>query len=264
MEGASGIVTLEQSIPGSKEYPDGKEWFNADLKAAIDGLNLAGADEIYVFDEHFYGRNVDLAHLPDNVFVICGKPQYRKDWAGGLDQTFAGLIMVGLHSKAQTPNALLAHTYEDDILDMDVNGTSVGEIGIEAAIAGEMDVPLIMITADSEGVREARELAPQVIGVAVKESLGPNGALCYSESTTQSKIRSAAVKAGLNASDIKPLKLGNPVKLTVTLADGKFLEEMKRRYSDIVEENRVILKYDSLLEAYAAYWQMKLTCLAHI
>lgn len=260
MEGATGIVSMEQSDPGGKEYNSGKNMFNMDLKAVIDGLNEAGADEIFVYDEHFYGRNVELADLPPNVFVICGKPPYRPDWAGGLDPTFAGLILVGFHSMALTPSALLAHTYEEEILEMDVNGIKVGEIGLETMIAGELGVPLILVTADSEGIREAKELISDVEGVSVKESLGDNSALCYSCRTTRRIIKESAVKAAFKAEKMEPYKLESPVVLTVTLKESDFLDKIRDTYAAFVKENKVILSYPTLLEAYSSYWTMKLAC----
>lgn len=260
MEGATGIVSMEQSDPSGKEYDSGRNMFNLDLRAVIEGLNEAGADEIYVYDEHFYGRNVELADLPKNIHVICGKPPYRPDWAGGLDSTFAGLVLVGLHSMALTPSALLAHTYEEEILEMDVNGTKVGEIGLETMIAGEMGVPLILVTADSEGIREAKELVPDVEGVSVKESLGDNSALCYPCRTTRSRIKEAAARAAFKAEKIKACKSENPAVLTVTLKESAFLDRIKETYAGVVQGNKVVLSYPTLLEAYSVYWTMKLAC----
>jgi D-amino peptidase len=59
------------------------EMFMSDLLALIEGLNQGGADEIIVYDEHYYGRNIDMDALPENVTAICGKPPYKADWAGG-------------------------------------------------------------------------------------------------------------------------------------------------------------------------------------
>ena len=87
---------------------------------------------------------------------------------------FPVLILLGFHSKRNT-GELLHHSYEPDIKDLILNGVSVGEIGIEAAIAGDYGVPLVMITADSAGVAEAETLIPGVVGVSVKQSLSADG-----------------------------------------------------------------------------------------
>lgn len=261
LEGASGVVNIDQVEPGKKEYKVGLKYFMSDLLSVINGLNESRADEIYVYDEHFYGRNVELSQLPENVSVYCGKPQYTKEWAGGLDSTFTGMIMVGLHSKAGTKNALLNHSYEDEILDINVNNISVGEIGIESLIAGEFNVPLILITADSEGVREAKRLVPSVISVSVKHSLGLNSAICYPLNVTEKLIRNATKLAVKKSVDIKPLRTESPVELKIKLKDSEFCKNMREKFSIVDKKNQVIITKDTLLEAYSIYWDMKLACL---
>lgn len=171
MEGASGVVSCEQTDPGRPEYDFGRRMFMADLLALLEGLKRAKVEQVVIYDEHFYGRNIDLSVLPSWAVAICGKPPYRPDWAGGLDPSFDGLILLGFHSKAGTPGGLLNHSYEPDIRDLRLNGVSVGEIGIEAAIAGDYGVPLLGVIGDSAGVAEARDLIPGVQGVVVKESI---------------------------------------------------------------------------------------------
>lgn len=103
MEGASGVVSYEQAEPGKHEYPFGLRMFKSDLLACVSGLLAGGADEIVIYDEHYYGRNIDPEWLPDKVLFIAGKPPYRVDWAGGLDASFSGVILLGFHSKAAVP-----------------------------------------------------------------------------------------------------------------------------------------------------------------
>ena len=255
IEGVSGVVNYEQAEPGKSEFEFGQRMFMADLCALIDGLNAGGADEIWIFDEHYYGRNIDIDHLPDNVFCINGKPPYLKDWAGGLDASFTGLILLGFHSKRGTENALLNHTYEPDIVNIDINGVSVGEIGMETAIAGVYDVPLVMITGDSEGIREAKELVPDTIGVTVKESLSEFGGMCYALDVTTKKIYDAAKEVAEKTPNIKPYNVGK-AKVEFKLKPGKYTEIYKTLYP--IENNISVIEGNNVLEAYAEYWDRKL------
>jgi D-aminopeptidase len=43
---------------------------------------------------------------------------------------------------------------------MKVNGVEVGEIAIDAAVAGELGVPVIFVSSDSAGIKEAKEFLP--------------------------------------------------------------------------------------------------------
>ena len=257
IEGVSGVVSYEQAEPGKSEFEFGKRMFMSDLMAVIEGLNAGGADEIWVYDEHYYGRNIDIDELPDNVFCINGKPPYTKNWAGGLDSSFAGLILLGFHSKRGTENALLNHTYEPDIVNIDINGVSVGEIGMETAIAGVYNVPLVMIVADSEGIREAKELVPGVVGVSVKESLSEFGAVCYPLNVTKNKIYEAAKAVAEKSCDAKPYEAGK-AKVEFTLKPGRYTDIYKMLYT--VENNVSVIEGETVLEAYAEYWNSKLNC----
>lgn len=222
MEGVSGIVSYEQAEPGKSEYIVGQRYFMDDLLALIKGLNDGGAEEILIYDEHFYGRNVDMDRLPDNVSVICGKPLYEIDNAGGLTGDCDGMILLGYHSKRGTQNALLNHTYEPDIRNIIINGVSVGEIGVEAGIAGDFQVPFVLITGDSEGVKEAMQLAPDVMGVIVKESLSEFGALCYSSKKTASVIYDASKTLAETERIFKPVSFGNQVEMVIEFFDTDF------------------------------------------
>ncbi len=204
MEGASGIVSPEQAAPSGSEYAVGREYFMSDLLAAIKGLHDGGAEEIHIYDMHYYGRNIALDKLPEYVFPICGKPNYTAKSAGGLDASFDGMILLGLHSKAGTAGALLNHSYESDIKDILLNGQSVGEIGMEAAIADSFGVPLVMVSADSEGVAETKSLMGGVTCVTVKDSLSESGALCYPLEKTRKLIYSAALHAAKSTSKYVP------------------------------------------------------------
>lgn len=253
IEGVSGVVSYEQAEPGRPEFAFGQRMFMSDLLALIEGLNEGGADEIVIYDEHYYGRNIDLDVLPQNAVAICGKPPYKSDWAGGLDASFTGLILLGFHSKRGS-GELLHHSYEPDIKDLVLNGISVGEIGIEAAIAGDYEVPLMMITADSAGITEARRLIPGVVGISVKESLSSEGGACPSALETARMIRVAAENIVQNPPPVKPWKVVNP-ELKIVFNPGGYLSKFRELYNC---GETITLKGATSTECWAQYWQMKL------
>ncbi|MBT3381877.1 MAG: hypothetical protein HN742_04315 [Lentisphaerae bacterium] len=263
IEGVSGVVSYEQAEPGKAEYAFGQRMFMADLMAAIEGLTTGGADEIVIYDEHYYGRNVDVEALPAHVSVICGKPPYRADWAGGLDVSFAGVVLVGFHSKFGTPEGLLHHSYELDIRDLRLNGVSVGEIGMEAAVAGDSWVPVLMVTGDSAGVAEAQTLLPGVRGVVVKESLGETGGGCLPLTVSTDRIRQAAESVVRTPPDVQPYRPTSPVRLEIKLNDGPYLEAIRRLCPNQMTDDRtLVLEKESVTATWATYWQIKLAAQA--
>jgi D-amino peptidase len=229
MEGVTGIVSYEQAEPGKSEYEEGRRLFMSDLNAAIKGLHDGGADEIHIYDEHFYGRNIILDEIPEYVYTYCGKPNYTIESAGGLDESFTGMILLGFHSKAGTENALLNHTYEPDIADINLNGISVGEIGMEGAVAGSFGVPILMYTGDSEGALEMKKLSPDTICVNVKESLSENGAVCFPASMTYKMIYDAAYKIAKDTPSAAPLNFGE-TELIITFRDTPYAAKYYELY----------------------------------
>lgn len=252
MEGVSGIVSYKQAEPGESEYKEGRLMFMSDLLALVKGLQDGGVEEVHIYDEHYYGRNIMLDKLPEKVKVYCGKPKYRPDWAGGLDESFDAMILLGFHSKRGTKGALLNHSYEPDIRDIKINGLSVGEIGVEAAIAGDCGVPFVMITGDSEGINEAKKLVPDVIGISVKESLSENGACCYPLSETYKLIYDNALSLAEKPCNIKPFKIEGDVELEVTFFDTEFA----RRYVEVF--GKPMIQGSSTLECWSIYLDNKL------
>ncbi len=253
IEGVSGVVSYEQADPSQAEFPIGQKWFMSDLMALINGLRDGGADEIHIYDEHFYGRNIDLDAVGEKVFSYCGKPPYRDNWAGGLDESFDGLILLGFHSMRDTFDALLNHSYEPDIKAIRINGVPVGEIGVEAAIAGQFDVPLAIVTGDSEGIREAKELVPGTVGVTVKESLSEFGALCYPVTETYKWIYNAAKDLAENGTKALPYKCGDgPVKFEFEFFDTQYAKLYRKMFGEPV------IVRNTALECWAEYWKNKL------
>ena len=260
IEGVSGVVSYEQAEPGKREYAFGHEMFMSDLIALLQGLNAGGADEVVIYDEHYYGRNIDMGELVCNVSAICGKPPYRPDWAGGLDASFAGVVLLGFHSKFGTPGGLLHHTYELDIRDLRINGVSVGEIGMEAAIAGDYGVPVVLVTGDSAGVAEAQALLPGTVGVVVKESLGESGGQCYPLCVTSEHIRSAAELVVKTPPQVDPY-CTRGVTLEVELNDGAYLDAVRAHLSsEMTNDRTLVIKTETATAAWATYWHKKLLC----
>lgn len=256
MEGASGIVSYSQAEAGCGEYAVGQRYFVSDLLSLLRGLEGA---EIYLYDEHFYGRNIPLDALPRGVTLYCGKPPYRADWAGGLDASFDGMVMLGFHSKAGTEQALLAHSYESDILDIRVNGLSVGEIGVETMIAGELGVPLVLVTGDDKGCEEAGALVPGVSCVTVKRGQGMYGAQVYPLQDTSGWIEEAARKLARGVTRLpKPYATPKNPVMEITLTDTPYRAALAKLFPDVCRGRAVTLQGSTVCAVWSQYWRMKL------
>lgn len=253
VEGVTGVVSPAQASPTGGEYAYGCAMLLHDVSAVVEGILSLGDHEIWIYDMHYYGRNLDLLKLDARVRVICGKPPYRVEDVGGLTSEFAGLILVGLHSKAGS-GALLAHSYEHEIQEILLNGVSVGEIGVEAALAGELGVPTVLVTGDSAGCAEARALLGDVPTVVVKESIGPTAAVCYTTERTGRLLREGGRAAITALTKIKPYRVSHPVTLKLRFEDGPFAAHVRACLPECVQKDgSVQIEADSVAAAWERY-----------
>lgn len=249
IEGVTGVTTYKQA-EGS-EF--GRQMLMNDLLACINGILSTGEHEIVIYDEHTDGRNVDITQLPEGVSVIMGKPSYRSDW-GGIDCSYDAMMMVGFHARSGVQGALLPHSYSRKNLNIRINGTVVGEIGMEAAVAGDFGVPLWLVTGDSAGMAEAEEMIKGVKTVNVKEAMGEFEALCYSPKFTASSILNAAKEVMVNPPQVKPLTFQSPVTVEIDLAVSDYTDKLKKFYPEIfVTGNTVKLGGKTVTEAWSKY-----------
>jgi D-amino peptidase len=249
IEGVTGVTTYEQA-----EGSDfGRKMLMNDLKACINGILSNGEHEIVIYDEHTDGRNVDIEQLPECVSVIMGKPLYTCDW-GGIDSSFDAMIMIGFHSRSGVKGSLLPHSYSRKNLEIRINEQVVGEIGTEAAVAGDFNVPLWLVTGDSAGMSEAKQTVPGVKTVTVKDAIGEFQANCFSPSKTAKMIREAAKSVIENPPKVKPLKFSAPVEMQIDLAESDYTAKLKQAYPEIfIKDNTVSIKGQTVTEAWSQY-----------
>ncbi len=214
-EGISGVVNHEMQVrPDSPRYPETRKLIMADLNAAIAGAVEAGATDIVVYDMHYYGTNVSLEELHPRAKAVLGKPAKIAPPAG-IGPDVAALFMIGYHSMAETPGALLAHTYTLDMKSLRLNGVLMGEIGLEAAIAGSRGVPLALLSGDDAALKEAAALLGELEGACVKQGTGSRSALCLPLPASGALIRQKAAAAVKTLSRRKPYRVQPPYEIEI-------------------------------------------------
>lgn len=244
IEGVTGVT----SFPQAERSELGRQMLMHDLAALLDGIRDAGAEAV-VYDMHTDGRNVDLSRL--NVPVVMGKPidasLYR-----GMGAEADGLFLLGLHAMQHVPGALLAHSYLREYDAIRVNGLLVGEIGMEAALAGEQGIPLKFVSGDDLGCEEAKALVPGVITCAVKRSLADDAAMCLPPSVTGPKLREAAREAV--RAQIRPFVLKPPYEIRIEFSDCACLQTMRRLHPEIFSDDRTVtMRGGTLLGVWSEY-----------
>lgn len=209
MEGCSGVTGSEQISGGRAD--EGKRFMVEDMNACVAGCFDAGATEVVVRDGHGGGNNIDPKLLDGRAKLIQGPtPGVRfKDMDGA-----EALILLGYHAMALTPNGVLAHSYSSAAIQgMWLNGREVGEIGVDAAIAAEHGVPVVMVSGDDKTVAEAKAWLPKVRTCETKKGTGWQNADLVPPEKSRAMIRETAMAALATRKEMPLLKVTYPATL---------------------------------------------------
>ena len=233
MEGVVGVVTNEQLGPQGFEYQRFREFMTQEVNAAVEAAFEAGATEIVISDSHGNGQNLLIEKLPKNVLLVRSWPRPLM-MMQGIDETFAGVIFIGYHTGTTNPQGVRAHTISSARLtDVRLKGVSVSEAGLNAAIAGHFNVPVIMVSGDDAVVKETTALLGDVEGAVVKWASGFHSATTLMPEASYQLIREKVKKAIVRIKDFKPHKLAPPIQLDVRFKNYRPSEVLS--YLSIVE-----------------------------
>jgi D-amino peptidase len=233
MEGVVGVVTDEQLGPSGFEYQRAREFMTREVNAAIAAATAGGATEIVVSDSHGNGQNLLIEKLPKDVMVVRSWPRPLM-MMQGIDETFAGAIFLGYHASTSNPKGVRAHTMSSaKLAEVRLNGVPMSEAGINAAIAGHFNVPVIMISGDDAIIEEATELLGDLEGAVVKWAYGFHSAKTMTPEAAYDVIGEKVRKAIGRIKDFKPYKLKTPVQLDVRFKNYRPSEVLS--YLPIVE-----------------------------
>ena len=218
MEGISGIYCREQVIAGERLYEKGCALMARDVNACARALKDMRVDEVWVLDAHSSGRNLDLTALSEDVDMLIQGDVGNCRFPGidGAD----GIILLGYHAMAGTARAVLDHTWDSTkIQDLRLNGQSMGEILLDAVIAGEHGVPCILVTGDDKACAEAERQVPGVHTAVVKHGLSSFGGMLLSLDKAHAVIAERTMQAVAAIKEAKPLTLPAPLEFSVELTE---------------------------------------------
>lgn len=216
MEGIWGVVHGNQCSAESPEYQLARKWMAEDTNAVISGLLEAGATEVVVNDSHGSMRNIIASELDPRASLISGSPK-PLSMMEGIDSSFQACIFVGYHARAGSAPAILDHTISGAVIySIKINGIEMPELGINAAIAGYYQVPVIMLTGDSETCRQAKEiLGTNLTALPVKEAVGRFAARNFPREKVLSDLKEGAKKAISSLDKFEPYQLKPPYQFEV-------------------------------------------------
>ncbi|MFQ6046527.1 MAG: M55 family metallopeptidase [Gemmatimonadales bacterium] len=213
MEGVVGVVTGDQLGPGGFEYGRYREFMTQEVLAAVRGARAAGVAEVLVSDSHGNGENLLIELFPPDIQIVRSWPRPLM-MMQGIDSTFDAAILIGYHAGTTNPEGVRAHTISSARLaDVRLNGRSMPEAGISAAIAGHFGVPVVMISGGDAAVAEAQAIIGDIEGAVVKWNYGFHSARTLTPEAAYRLIEEKTRVALERLGDFEPLVLSRPITL---------------------------------------------------
>jgi D-amino peptidase len=220
MEGLAGVVGSGEVNFGSQDYPHFRGIMAGETNAAIEGAFAAGATEVVVRDSHGAKQNLLPGDLDPRARLLRGQSTGPKNMMEGVDKTFGAVVFIGYHAKAGTPNAILEHTSNGNVIDFSVNGVSLPEGGYNAIVAGLSGVPVVFASGDKALVDQLRALLGPIEAVAVKEEIN-DAVISLSPKHAQGRIRSGVEMAVRNRAKYKPFTIAGPYTMMLKVQVDK-------------------------------------------
>lgn len=250
MEGISGVTQWEHVDPKHPEYQRFRSIMTDEINAAIDGAQDGGATSIVVTDGHNAGRNVLIEQLRAPAHLNSGSPAPLSMVEGVQHSDVA--FFIGYHAMAGTSEAILCHTWTDEVRGVWLNDRAVGEIGLNAAVCGSFNVPIGLVTGDVAATHEAIDLLGSIETVAVKRAVSRMAAECYPIEENQHAIRVAAARA-IKAAHT-PWRIDAPITLVVELSRPDQIDRAMCTPGAVrVSGTKIQWKGDDMREVYRAF-----------
>jgi D-amino peptidase len=227
MEGISGIVDRDHTSGDGADYQKGRALMAGDVNASIEGILEVGEAEIVVSDGHGGMKNIEPEALKEPAVLVRGSPKPLTQMAG-IGEGFDAAIFIGYHSKKGTQQGILSHTISGRTIDsVTINGMESGETAINAAIAGYHGVPLVFVSGDIAVTKEAKDLKPEIVTVAVKEGVARTAAKCINPKKAREMIREGVANAIRKRDSIKPFKFKSPIEIKVKYANASMADAVE-------------------------------------
>jgi len=263
MEGVAGIVKWEQT-DGTKAgvaFQEGRELYTEEINAAVRGARTGGATEIVVMDCHGAGGEWTFNSLiPEKLDKGC-EYVVQNEWTEYtelLEQGCDAALFVAMHAKAGTPDGVMSHTVSGQAWrNLEFNGVSVGETGINAALCGHWGCPVVLVTGDRAVCREAKELLGSgLTTVEVKRGLGRYSARNVAPRRAREMVEDGARRALQDLGGaVPPYDPGKPceIKIEFTTPD-RLVEYRNRRGVEQVDDLTLVSRADDWWAAWSQFF----------
>lgn len=245
MEGISGLVRWADVVTDGIDYPRNRSLMTADTNAAIEGALEGGATEIIVEENHgiedLCNLLMDEIHTEANVIRGAGRPGATT--MAGLSKDTDVVLLVGHHGRAGSFPGIMAHTISYGWFKLvRLHGEPIGEPDFFAIRAGELGVPIGMVSGDQIVAEQVQAICPWAETIEVKQAFGRQSGNCIAPPKAREMIRAGAKRA------VERAKAGELGVYTGTPAPYDFEVELTRPAPEAMVENLQSLEHFDLMD----------------
>jgi D-amino peptidase len=221
-----GFLSLAWWISFAPGHDRARVWLTDEVNAAIAGAAQAGATEFVVADGHGTCRNILHDRLDTRARLCSGQLSSLPPSAlQGLDASCDSIMLIGFHARAGRHPGVLDHTsWSQTVSEVRLNNRPAGEAEINAAYAGHLGIPILLVSGDDVLAAETSDSMPWVRAVAVKRALGRFQAESPPPSVACALIRQAAEEATRGAASAKAFVVAPPVTLELEFHHPMYVE----------------------------------------
>ena len=232
------LIVTDDDIPsgsataGALYVPDaalGKKLLTADVVALARGFRAAGQQCVEVVDSH--DGAIDPAPLKAMGVPLLTPSNLKGKWTwpffGPMHlkrRTMAAL--VGYHSPAGSTDGFRAHTINDSVRGLWINGEPAGEVSHLMLGLAALGVPVVLIHGDHNATAEAAALAPKVERVTVRWR-GDKGEPRFLSQAEAARQLAAAAGRAVNAG-LRPATFARPVRVDLELRSAGAMADRSR------------------------------------
>ncbi len=246
-EGVAGVCRQDQTEPTNVEM---RQLLTGEINAAVEGFFAGGADEVLVWDGHDDSETLSALTIEPRARLIIGKLGPSMLFERG----FSAVAFIGQHARADSRGGVMAHSFSSlGVETMLLNGQPVGEIEVNAALAGHFHTPVIFLSGDQAAAAQLHAIVPKAETVAVKEGLSNYTCISLSAPAARDLIRAGAVRAMRRLAEIPPYVVAGPVTFQVEFTTRNALPVEIPRDAEMLDARTVLYRGKDILEVWKLY-----------
>ena len=234
IEGSSGCWNYAASAFLHKEWAPACEAMTRDVQAVVQALFAAGAEDILIKDFHRTGYNILAEGIHPRARLESGyrvSPVPAMGDPGGAEAVF----FLGLHAASGT-RGFLPHTMTSRLDDVRVDGRSLPEVALFAALLAPCGIRPVFFSGCPEACRQAAEEIPGITTFPIDKR---NGGGYFDARAWRRGLAGKAVTA-LSNEATRPLAGTGPFDVRVVFREGVSAARQAARRWGLIQEGRAV------------------------